>query len=91
MVNIQLVRWCNDLGMGITFAVTFVTGLFKWTLFMRTLGLSAIVFPIALMSDIHDWAGFFLGFFVAVHLFLNRAWIGAMTQNILGSRSKNNP
>jgi len=91
MVNIQLVKWCNDLGMGITFAVTFITGLFKWTLLVRTLGLTTIVFPVALMSDIHDWAGFLLGIFVAVHLFLNRAWIGAMTRNMLGRRSKDYP
>ena len=90
MVNIQLVRWCNDLGMGITFAVTFVTGLFKWTLLMRTLGLTTIVFPVALMSDIHDWAGFFLGIFVAVHLFLNRAWIGSMTRRIFAGRPDDN-
>ena len=90
MVNIQLVKWCNDLGMGITFAVTFITGLFKWTLLVRTLGLTTLVFPVALMSDIHDWAGFLLGIFVAVHLFLNRAWIGAMTRRIFAGRPDDN-
>jgi hypothetical protein len=55
------------------------------------LGLNTIVLPVALMSDIHDWAGFFLGFFVAVHLLLNRAWIGTMARNILGRRSNDHP
>lgn len=54
MVNIQVFKWCNDLGMGLTFAVTFITGLFKWTLLVRLVGLNTIVFPVALMSDIHD-------------------------------------
>jgi hypothetical protein len=36
-----------------------------------------------LMSDIHDWAGLTLGFFVAAHLVLNRAWIITMTRKIL--------
>ena len=39
--------------MGITFLVTFITGLFNWTLLMRTLGLTGIVLPLALMSEIH--------------------------------------
>jgi hypothetical protein len=31
-----------------------------------------LVLPLALMSDIHDWAGLALGFFVAAHLFFKR-------------------
>jgi hypothetical protein len=42
-----------------------------------------LVLPLALMSDIHDWAGLALGFFVAAHLFLNGAWILTMTRKIL--------
>jgi len=90
MVNIQVVKWCNDLGMGITFAVTFITGLFKWTFFVRTTGLTTVVLPTALMSEIHDRAGFLLGIFVAIHLFLNRAWIAAMTRRILGGKDGEN-
>jgi hypothetical protein len=91
MVNVQLVRWGNDLAMGITFVVTFVTGLFKWTLLMRTLGLTDLVFPLALMSDIHDWAGFLLGVFVAFHLFLNRGWILSTTKKILTGTLHDSP
>jgi hypothetical protein len=35
-----------------------------------------------MMSDIHDWAGLALGFFVAAHLFLNSAWNIKMTRKI---------
>jgi hypothetical protein len=77
------VRWAADLGMGITFLVTFITGLFNWTLLMRSLGLTGIVLPLALMSEVHSWAGLLLGAFVAVHLFINRAWIVAMTRKVL--------
>jgi hypothetical protein len=49
---------------------------------MRTFGLTDIVFPVALMSDIHDWAGVLMGFFVVAHLFMNRAWIISMTKHI---------
>jgi hypothetical protein len=89
MVNMQVVRWGVDLAMGITFLVTFITGLFNWTLLMRSSGLTDIVLPLALMSEIHSWAGPLLGIFVAVHLFINRAWILAMTKKIL-SRGPDN-
>jgi hypothetical protein len=83
IMNGQVVKWFLDLGMGIAFLVTFITGFFKFTLFMRMFGLVDLVLPLALMSDIHDWAGLVLGFFVAAHLFVNRAWIVSMTRKIL--------
>ncbi len=82
-MNMQVLKWCIDIAMGVTFLVSFITGFFKFTFIMRTLGLVDLVLPLALMSDIHDWAGLFLGIFVAVHLVLNRAWIITMTKKIL--------
>ena len=83
----QLARWCVDIIMGIVFLICFVTGLFKFTLLMRILGLTGLVFPLALLSDIHDWSGIALGFLVAIHLIINRRWIIAMTKKILGEKS----
>jgi hypothetical protein len=88
-MNMQVVRWILDLGMGIFFLVSFITGFFKFTLLMRILGLTDLVLPLALMSDIHDWTGLGLGFFVAAHLFVNRTWITAMTRQILYGRKTN--
>jgi len=82
-MNRQMVKWCVDLAMGITFLSSAVTGFFKFTLLMRTLGLSDIKLPMALMSDLHDLSGILLCCLVAVHLFLNRAWILVMTKKIL--------
>ena len=82
-MNRQVIKWCLDLGMGGAFLVSFITGFFKFTFLMRMFGLVDLVLPLALMSDIHDWAGLVLGFFVAAHLFLNRTWIITMTRKIL--------
>jgi hypothetical protein len=84
----QTIRWGVDVAMGITFLVTLITGLFNWTLLMRTLGLTSVVLPLALMSEIHSWAGPLLGVFVAIHLFINRAWIIATTRKILSGKIK---
>jgi hypothetical protein len=83
MVNMQVVRYCVDLSMGIVFLICFVTGLFKFTLLMRMLGLTGIVMPLALMSEIHDWSGIALGILVATHLVINRRWIVTMTRKML--------
>jgi len=87
-MNMQVVKWFLDLAMGISFLVSFVTGFFKFTFLMRITGLVDLVLPLALMSDIHDWSGLALGFFVAVHLFLNRSWIMSMTRRILSFEKK---
>jgi hypothetical protein len=82
-MNIQVIRWGNDLAMGVSFIICFITGMFKFTFFMRLSGLSSLVLPIAQMSEIHDWFGLAMGFFVAVHLVLNRTWIMTMTRMVL--------
>ena len=89
-MNGQVVKWCVDLGMGIAFLVSFITGLFKFTYLMRISGLVDFVLPLALMSEIHDWAGLALGFFVVTHLFLNRAWIITMTRKIISRAPETN-
>lgn len=88
-MNMQLVRWSLDIGMGILFLVSFITGFFKFTLLMRALGLTDIVLPLALMSDIHDWTGLALGFFVSAHLIVNRKWILSVTRTILSVEKTN--
>ena len=87
-LNMQVVKWCVDLLMGMVFLISLITGFFKFTLLVRMFGLTDIVLPVALMSDIHDWAGLSLCLLVAVHLFLNRAWILSMTRKIITGRSE---
>jgi hypothetical protein len=82
-MNRQVIKWGLDLAMGAAFFVSFITGMFKFTYFMRLFGLTSLRLPIAQMSNLHDWSGLFLGLFVAVHLILNRAWIIAMTRKVL--------
>jgi cytochrome b subunit of formate dehydrogenase len=87
-MEMQVTRWCVDLAMGTAFLVCLITGLFKFTLLVRTLGLTAVVLPIALFSVIHDWSGLALGIFVAVHLYLNRSWIITMTKKVMSGANR---
>jgi len=78
----QVIKYCVDLSMGIVFIICFVTGFFKFTALMHILGLSGIVMPLALMSDVHDWTGILLGVLVATHIILNVKWLVSMTRKI---------
>jgi hypothetical protein len=49
--------------MGVAFLVSFITGFLKFTFLMLMFGLVDLVHRLALMSDIHDWAGLALSFF----------------------------
>ena len=82
-MNIQVVKWCVDLAMGIAFLFSAVTGTIKFMVLSRVAGFSAIVLPVAQMSEVHDRAGIILAILVLVHLVLNRAWILSMTRKIL--------
>ena len=82
-MNIQVVKWCVDLAMGIAFLFSAVTGTIKFMVLLRVAGFSAIVLPMAQMSEVHDRAGIILSILVLVHLVLNRAWILSMTRKIL--------
>jgi hypothetical protein len=88
-MNQQVIKWCVDLAMGIAFLFVAITGFFKYTLLMRLSGFTDLVLPMALMSAIHDRAGIMLTILVAVHLFLNRAWILSMTRKILTGATGN--
>jgi hypothetical protein len=81
-------RWLVDLLMGITFFVCFVTGLLKYTVVLQLTGLSNVILPAALISDLHDWSGILLGLFVLLHLILNRRWIISTTKKILAGNKK---
>jgi len=85
-MNTQILRYFVDIGLLIAFLAVAITGLFKWTLLLRTLGLTGYVFPLALMSDIHDWSGIALVIFVGIHLILNIKWMAVVTRKILSGK-----
>jgi hypothetical protein len=85
-MQMQVVKWALNVIMGIFFLTSLTTGLIKFTLLWRMLGLSDMMLQLAIFSDIHDWSGLCLSTCVAVHLFLNRAWIIGMTKKVVFGR-----
>jgi hypothetical protein len=82
-MNVQVMKWCVDLAMGIAFLFAAATGIIKLVVLWRVAGFSGVILPVALISEVHDRAGVALSILVLVHLILNRAWILSMTRKIL--------
>ncbi|NMB79029.1 MAG: DUF4405 domain-containing protein [Methanomicrobiales archaeon] len=72
-----------DIGLGIVFLFSAITGLLKYMVLLQVPVISSAVIPMAWMSDIHDRAGIFVVILVGLHLFLNRGWLITMTRKIL--------
>ena len=89
-MNLQIARWLVDIGLLISFLVVVITVIFKFTLLLRMLGLTQFVFPLALMSDIHDWSGILLFFLVGAHLVLNGRGIWSMTKKVFKGTTNEN-
>jgi hypothetical protein len=82
-MDVLKINWFVDLGMGITFAVSFITGLLKFSVLWQLPGISDVILPGALISNLHDGCGILLGCFVFLHLFMNRRWIISTTRKML--------
>lgn len=87
-MNTIIVRWGVDIALAVSFILCFITGVIKYTYLMALLGLTSLVYPAAILTDLHDWTGLALGFLVAIHLILNRRWIIATTRKILSGKTE---
>jgi hypothetical protein len=72
-MNRSRLKYYIDIGMGITFLLSFITGLMKWPSKVNGVG-----GPRLISTLIHDFSGLFLGLFVFIHLLLNLDWIICM-------------
>lgn len=79
-MNRNTLNYWIDIGMALSFFVCFVTGVLKFRLFVRWLGLHQRELPIYELTVVHDWSGILLGVFVFAHLVLHWKWIVAMTR-----------
>jgi hypothetical protein len=79
----NVLRWAINLGMGVVFVISFMTGLLKFTVLLRLTGTESLLLPSARISDLHDGIGMVLGLLVITHLYLNRQWIVSMTRKVI--------
>ncbi|MHA2183978.1 MAG: DUF4405 domain-containing protein [Promethearchaeota archaeon] len=75
------------IGMIITSSLLFFTGFIKFSNIW--FDISDLSYFAAFLTNLHDWSGIILAFFVGAHLILHKKWILNMTKKIFkSSRSK---
>ncbi|MBU1975077.1 MAG: DUF4405 domain-containing protein [Nanoarchaeota archaeon] len=88
-MNRLKVNYWVDIGLGISFLVSFVTGLVKWPGLIKVIGPSLFgKLYFSKISWLHDWSGLIMGLLVLVHLALHWKWIVGTTKRLLGRKKK---
>ena len=72
-----------DIGLIITFLVSFITGILKFKESLLLFARIGIYLPTFWLNFIHDRAGILMGIFVLIHLILHFRWIKVMTKKYI--------
>ncbi|HNR43549.1 MAG TPA: DUF4405 domain-containing protein [Methanofastidiosum sp.] len=72
-----------DLGMGLTFVISLITGILKFKEALLLFAKIGIFLPTFWLNFIHDRAGILMGIFVLIHLILHFKWIKVMTKKYI--------
>jgi len=76
-------KYILDVGLGISFLIVALTGIFKFSGFREFFGITLGYrdSPMPLISFFHDWSGVVMAVIVLLHLILNFDWIVSMTKS----------
>ena len=77
--RINVIYWV-DVGLALTFTLSFLTGILKWPRFLPNLGIKYSSLPMNLFTKVHDLGGLAMGLLVIVHIILHWNWIVCMTK-----------
>lgn len=86
----NVLKYILDIGLGISFLIVALTGIFKFSGFREFIGVSLAYRdpPMPLISALHDWSGVVMAVIVLVHLILNWEWIVGMTKGFFVRNSE---
>lgn len=78
----SVLNYIVDIGLVITFIVSFSTAIIKFPGFLQKIGVNYTSLPLYEISVIHDWSGIAMGGLVMVHVMLHWKWIVTMTKKV---------
>ena len=87
-MNKPSLNYAVEVALALSFIVAFVTGIVKLPGFFGSLGISERGWPLALISNVHDWSGIAFVVLGLVHIALHWDWITCMTRSLLGKTGK---
>jgi hypothetical protein len=68
IMNRGYLNYFVDIGLVISFLLSFFTGIIKWPGLIQKFGLTPQELPMRTLSSIHDWSGLVMGLLVFVHI-----------------------
>jgi hypothetical protein len=80
-MNQAKINYWIDIGIGLSFLVSFVAGIIKWPGLMAKLGVRYASLPLRTLTFLHDWGGLLLGLFALLHIIFHWRWICSMTKS----------
>ncbi len=87
MVNKKLLqRYWIDVGLAISFLLSFITGIIKLPMLIGKFGFSKLT--LIVLMRVHALSGIIMGILVFVHLLQHWSWITSMTKNIFKKKVK---
>ena len=81
------IKYLVNLGLILSFIITFVSGIMKYPGLLPRLGINYFKLPMGAISLAHDWGGNAMGVFVLFHLILNRRWLVDTTRKIFSRKN----
>jgi hypothetical protein len=81
-MNKAKLNYWIDVGLAVSFIISFTTGIFKFPGLTKYFIAVYRIIPGYQMAKIHDFSGLIMGLLVLAHLILHWKWIVAMTKNI---------
>jgi uncharacterized membrane protein len=86
--NRNQVKYLIDVGLAVTFLMSFITGLIKFPLILRILNVNQSNLPMYELSIIHDYGSLAMGLLIGAHLVYNYKWILKMTRKSFSGINK---
>jgi hypothetical protein len=84
----NVINYFIDVGLIITFLISFITALIKFPGLLQKLGINQHMLPLNRVSIIHDWSGILMSALVMAHLFLLWCRVWTMTKTILFKKTR---
>lgn len=88
-MNRTKLNYWIDVGLAISFLISFITGLIKWPGAVNVIGVSVYrALNIRKISMLHDRSGLVMSILVIVHIVLHWKWIVAVTKSFFKKDKK---
>lgn len=88
-MNRTKLNYLIDVGLAVSFFISFITGLIKWPGLIKIIGTSAYrALHVKNISLLHDWSGLIMGLLILIHLALHWKWIVCVTKSIFKKDKK---